>query len=201
MNKLTFVLMLIFRVLHAQTKIKPLLLRQILITVLCILYVSSFSQHNYVYKGKVYKVYYSFEEASKVNPDSVFGLVLKSKGFKGFPKEIFKYKNMQILDLGAFNWDEAYSTLMTSKEQKKADKKKKKLGNLYYPPCYKSNNIFDIPIMEVKTLTGLVYLNIDCCGYKSKVMCELLKMMPQLEIYPNIEQNMFDITGKECKCR
>ncbi|MGZ3864344.1 MAG: hypothetical protein ACXVPN_03925 [Bacteroidia bacterium] len=171
----------------------------ILVLTLCSL--NAFSQHDYKYKDKVYTVYYSFEEADKVNPDSVKGLVLKSKGFKNFPTQILKYKNLEVLDLSAFNWDEAYDTLMSKSEKQKRDKKAKKLGNLYFPPCYKPNLIFDLPVSELKELKKLIFMNIDCCGRKAAKLCELLKLMPQLEIDPDVEHMMYINTGQECKCR
>ncbi len=160
-----------------------------------------YGQKDYVYKGKTYKVYTSLEDADKVNPDSVFCLALKSKGFKNFPKEVLKYKNLQILDLSAFNELEVYDSLMTKEEKRKADKYKRKTpAFIYYPRCYRGNNLFDIPASDVRKLIKLIYMNVDCCHYKLQQMCDLQKVLPNMEIDPPIEYMIFEVKNKECNC-
>lgn len=47
----------------------------------------------------VYQEYTDLDEALK-NPDNVVKLTLRKKKYKVFPRELFKFKNLQYLDLG-----------------------------------------------------------------------------------------------------
>src|ERR1035437_6479471 len=136
----------------------------------------------YSYGKTVRNVYYSFEEADKVPVDSVLGLILKSKEFKKFPKEIVKYKNLQILDLSSLVWDEVYDSLMTKKEKKYVDRMRKKMGLYYVPRSYKPNVLYDIP-QEIFTFKKLKYFDWDGAYITLIEVCKLHKLLPDMQIY------------------
>jgi Leucine-rich repeat (LRR) protein len=60
----------------------------------------------------LYPTYYDLTEALQ-NPDEVIKLSLRKKKFKGFPKEVLLFKNLQYLDLSKNDIEELPDSLVT----------------------------------------------------------------------------------------
>ncbi|MFA6924229.1 MAG: leucine-rich repeat domain-containing protein [Bacteroidales bacterium] len=81
-----------------------------------------------------YEEYTSLEEASK-HPDSVFKLVLKRKGYKTFPIEILKFKNLLVLNLRNNKISEIPPEIAELKELRVLTISKNKLTELSSSVC------------------------------------------------------------------
>lgn len=126
--------------------------------------------------------------ANKVPPDSVKGLILISNNFKDFPKEIFRFKNLQYIEIGTYLWGQVLDSL-TPKQRKKYIKLEKKVcDRCTVMKYYKPNIIKNIPkeIVDLKQLEV-----IDCMGTLIKSPCEFKKIydfLPnQVSIIPDIK--------------
>lgn len=137
--------------------------------------------------GKEYKAYMSFESANKVHPDSVEGLYLLSNGFKDFPKDILKYKNIRYLKFGAYTWDEVKDSL--SKKQLLEYEKIKEKYPLSYSvrKFYKRNQIKHIP-KEIKELKQLEIVDMLSAEIKNKrKFMKIYEYLPNASITPSKE--------------
>lgn len=141
------------------------------------------------------KCFTSLAEARRVHPDSVNGLVLKSNGFKDFPKEILKYKNLRVLDFDAYLWQDVLDSL-TEKDKKEYFYLKSHLPNKFVSfdgsvvyKYYKKSQIKVIP-EEIKSLNKLELISFTCVTikYKNKFK-KIYKYLPKTEIHP-LEQDL-----------
>lgn len=133
--------------------------------------------------GNLYKIYRSLEEVKTLNPDSVFCLDLGSWGYKDFPMEIFKFKNLVFLSLAPYTWLDVPERL--NKWQKRQLEKMKKESFEPYTPFYKNNKIKHLP-KEITTLSKLEYIDIDGAKYEYEILKELTEKLPNVTIMPNI---------------
>ena len=131
--------------------------------------------------GKIYRVYMSLEDANKVNPDSVFGMELKSKGLNDFPIEILKFKNLKILDLSSYDWLSAPYLLNKRQKRKLVKLQEKSLEP--NTPCIKPNTIRNIP-EGVKDLNHLEYLDLTDVNFHINIYKKLNVLMPNVYINP-----------------
>lgn len=136
---------------------------------------------------KLIWVYTSLNAASKVNPDSVKGLDLMSCGFKDFPKEILKYKNLIVLNIDAYNWSDVPDSL-TVKQKKYFEKVKKNNTSLLPIDFFwKPSTIKKWP-KEIKELKNLKYLCLGG-GVRAKNKRKFLKIyeyLPNTSIYSEL---------------
>ena len=89
--------------------------------------------------------YTSLVEASK-NPDAVVKLVLRKQHLKSFPREIFRFKNLQYLDISKNSITELPDSIGT-------------LTNLQYFACSKTG--LKTLTKEIGKLSNLTYLNLN----------------------------------------
>lgn len=133
--------------------------------------------------GEEYDVCTSFAYAEQLNPDSVKGFSLQSKGYKDFPKEVLKYKNIIVLELGSKKLDEMVEYL--NRSEKRIYKKRKKNGGdkLGYP-LFRPNTVLTVPdeIVNLKKLKLIylmdMYVTIDAIK-------KLEKLLPNCEVVPS----------------
>ncbi|MDD5571702.1 MAG: leucine-rich repeat domain-containing protein [Bacteroidales bacterium] len=81
-----------------------------------------------------YDEYVTLEEALK-HPDSVYKLVLKRKGYKDFPMEILKFKNLLVLNLRNNRISEIPPEIAELKELRVLNLSKNKLTELSSSVC------------------------------------------------------------------
>lgn len=110
-------------------------------------------------------------EVNKQNPDSVKDLIFISAGFKDFPGEIFKFKNLKFLLFECYVWGEKNDSLNIS-DSLSAEGKKKYLSNktaydsLLFE-CYKPSTIKRLP-GKLKKIKHLEVLDAEACIIKNK---------------------------------
>ena len=136
--------------------------------------------------GKYYDVCTSFATAKLYNKDSVKGFSLQSKGYKDFPMEILKYKNIRVIDLSSKGLDEMIEYLNYS-ERKVYNKRKKNGGDLFGYPRFRPNTLLTIPneIVDLKKLE-IIYLDYTCVTLEEIKKIELL--LPNVTVVPSSEE-------------
>ena len=125
--------------------------------------------------GYEYDVCTSFAYAEQLNPDSVKGFSLQSKGYRDFPKEVLKYKNIVVLDLSSKHLDEMVEYLNRSEER--AYKKRKQNGGRQFGfPLFRPNSVITIPdeIVNLKKIKLIhlmdMYVNIEAIKKIEKLL-------------------------------
>lgn len=136
--------------------------------------------------GNTQIIYMSLDEANKVNPDSVLYLELMSKGYKDFPQEILKFKNLETLDLGTLHYLDVPEQL-NRRQLRKLNRLKKKC-NCDEPstPVYKPNYIKNVP-KDISKLTKLRFINLDGVHFNYKLLDDFEKLLPHTKTNPDKE--------------
>lgn len=133
--------------------------------------------------GKEYNVCTSLAYAEKLNPDSVKGFSLQSKGYRDFPKEVLKYKNITVLDLSSKQLDEMVEYLNRS-EKKVYKKRKQNGGSQFGYPLFRPNRVITVPeeIIKLKKLKLIhlmdMYVTVDAIK-------RIEKLLPNCEVVPS----------------
>lgn len=133
--------------------------------------------------GKEYDVCTSFAYAEQLNTDSVKGFSLQSKGYKDFPKEVLKYKNIVVLDLSSKKLDEMVEYLNRS-EKKVYEKRKKNGGAKFGYPLFRPNTVLTVPdeIVNLKKLKLIHLMDMDVTIDAIK---KIEKLLPNCEVVPS----------------
>lgn len=161
-----------------------LLSTQLLLALLFFICPSHYSQKIVNYGEKKYVVYCSLEEANKVHPDSVYGLQLYSNGFKNFPKEIFKFKNLKYLEVGNSLWVQVLDSLTPKKRKKYYKLKRETCDRCEVMRYYKPNIIRSIP-KEIKSLKKLEHCNFVTADIRSwRRYVKIFEYLPNAYILP-----------------
>ena len=141
----------------------------------------------YGYQNKKYLCYLSFEAANKIHSDSVKGLLLIGIKFNKFPKEIFKYKNLQYLYIGS-EARLAHTEKLSKKNQQVMDSLFKR-GKIFpgYTEYYNRSKIKTIPkrIAELKYLEDVFLADLIINKRKFK---KIYKYLPTTHITPDINE-------------
>ncbi len=143
-----------------------------------------YSQKTVQYREKQYAVYCSLIEANKVHPDSVYGLELTSNGFKDFPREILKFKNLKYLEIGSYYW---YSVLdsLTSQERKEFDSlEADTCDRCMVNKFFKANIIYSFPkgIKDLKKLEFCDFSTADIRNWRK--FKRIYRYLPHTRIIP-----------------
>jgi len=156
----------------------------IFITCLFLTKSSQCQQKEVLFQNKTYRVYTNLEDALKVNPDSVFGIELRSMGLKDFPVEILKFKNIEFIDLSCFYWYQVPEKLSTKQRIVLESALKRRGSEL--ENVYNQNHIKKIPT-EITKLKRLEVINITLCDIKLKTVKKLSDLIPKTIIIPSYE--------------
>jgi hypothetical protein len=144
----------------------------------------SYSQQIVEYRGKKYEVYRTLMEANKVHPDSVEGLWLISNGYKDFPRELLKFKNLRYLEISSYYWYEVLDSL-TPRQRKKYYKLEKETCDRYMIyRFYKPNTIVSFPkeISELNKLEVCFFVNTPIRSWKKYI--KIFDYLPNTHILP-----------------
>lgn len=153
----------------------------IIIFVFLVISKSNFAQLDSVIKS--YKhVYTSFKETKSTNPDSVFIIDLRSSGLRKLPKELLKYKNLEVILFGACNKKKCADRLNYF-EKRSEKRRKKKLKASYLPSSFRPNNFNKCPPWIVN-LKKLRFFDINGSSYRIKAIVELRNIQPTILFNP-----------------
>ena len=159
-------------------------MKNITIIICLILFQKLYSQeYSFSIKGITYTFCTSLTCAKQNNPDSVKGLVLQSRGYKDFPIEVLKYKNIEILDFSSKKLDEMFEYL-NRKERKIFNKRKKHGGENFGYPDFRINRILTIPD-EIASLQKLKLINLMDTYTTIDAIKKLERLLPNCEIMPS----------------
>lgn len=170
---------------------------RMLINILLFFCINAYSQNDSVSRDRYFDslkssmekkgIFFSIEDANKVNSDSVFSLILGNQGLKKFPLDILNYKNLKILNFIDYNVSELYLNspwLLNEKEKKEYLNIFKKnphvnRGEGIYPTPNKTK-IRNVPI-EISRLKNLKFLYLNNKIYR-KQNAKLKILLPNSEL-------------------
>ncbi|MFN7910299.1 MAG: hypothetical protein ACK5QC_00645 [Bacteroidota bacterium] len=123
--------------------------------------------------------------ATKVNPDSVFGLDLVSQQLKDFPKEILKFRNLRYLNIDSYNWSSVLDSLTSEERKLYQELKSKTCDKCGVMKFYKSSIIKSIP-KGISNLKKLEYVNFGegVRLLNIKQFKKIYSYLPQTLIFP-----------------
>jgi hypothetical protein len=133
--------------------------------------------------GKEYDVCSSLAYAETLNPDSVNGFSLQSKGYKDFPKEVLKYKNIIVLDLSSKHLDEMVEYLNRS-EKKIYEKRKTNGGDKFGYPLFRPNTVVSIPD-EIINLKRLKVIHLMDMYVNKEAIKKIELLLPGVIVIPS----------------
>jgi hypothetical protein len=170
-------------------------MKVIVIYILCLIATKVYSQEIKIkLAGLEYDVCTSFAYAEQFNPDSVKGLCLQSKGYKDFPKEILKYKNIIVLDLSSKHLDEMVEYL--NRSEKKAYKKRMQNGGKQFGyPLFRPNSIVTIPD-EIINLKKLKVIHLMDMYVSIEAIKKIEQLLPNVIVIPSSENLEAELKNK-----
>lgn len=163
--------------------------------ILCLIATKVYSQEIKIkLAGAEYDVCTSFAYAEQLNPDSVKGFCLQSKGYKDFPKEILKYKNIIVLDLSSKHLDEMVEYL--NRSEKKAYKKRKQNGGKQFGyPLFRPNTVLTIP-EDITSLKKLKVIHLVDMYVSLEAIKKIEQLLPNVIVIPTSENLEAELKSK-----
>ena len=155
-----------------------------LLSIFVILFLKLHSQETKItLNGKVYDVCTSLEYAEHLHPDSIKGFSLQSKGYKDFPKEVLKYKNIVVLDLSSKKLDEMIEYLNRS-ERRAYGKRKKHGGDKFGYPLFRPNTVLTVPD-EIANLKQLKLIHLMDMYITIDAIRKIESLLPDVVVIPS----------------
>lgn len=133
--------------------------------------------------GNEYDVCSSLAYAETLNPDSVKGFSLESKGYKDFPKEVLKYKNIIVLDLSSKKLDEMIEYLNRS-ERRAYRKRRKHGGDKFGYPLFRPNAVLTVPD-EIANLKQLKLIHLMDMYVTIDAIKKIERLLPNVVVVPS----------------
>lgn len=144
-----------------------------------------FSQVRIVsWKDKTYKAYVNLSSVSKLNPDSIEGLILIGNDFNDFPKEVLRFKNLRYLEIDSYRWSEVLDSLTAEQKAEYYRIKANSPEGFLIQKFYKPNRVRRIP-KKIKSLKKLEVVDLSGVIIKDKRrFVKIYKYLPNVEIIP-----------------
>ncbi|MCA6437409.1 MAG: hypothetical protein IM600_03760 [Bacteroidetes bacterium] len=170
-------------------------MKVIAIYMMCLIATNVYSQEIKVrLAGAEYDVCTSFAYAEQFNPDSVKGFCLQSKGYKDFPKEVLKYKNIIVLDLSSKHLDEMVEYLNSS-ERKAYEKRLRNGGKQFGYPLFRANSVVTIPD-EIINLKKLKVIHLMDMYVSIEAIKKIERLLPNVLVIPSSENLEAELKNK-----